>query len=289
MTTLATHDTKRSEDVRARLAVLSEIPGQWHRVVAGWQAAAPLPDPAIAALVWQSVAGAWPIEEDRLRGYAVKAAREAAVHTSWVSPDPGYEDAVLRSISAIYSDPLLNRSVAEFAARLTPYGWSNSLGQKLVQLLSPGVPDTYQGTELWDNSLVDPDNRRPVDFALRRRLLARLDSGWVPPVDAGGAAKLLVTSRALRIRRDLAGDRYEPVPVEGPAADHVVAFDRGGVVVVATRLPVGLQRRGGWEDTLIRAPCQDFRDVFSSRSFTGSRVPLREVLSTYPVALLVAA
>ncbi|TML24796.1 MAG: malto-oligosyltrehalose synthase [Actinobacteria bacterium] len=288
MTTLATHDTKRSEDVRARLAVLSEIPHEWRAAVARWQAAAPLPDPDFAALLWQTVAGAWPIEEERLRGYAIKAAREGAVHTSWADPDPTYEDEIVRSISALYSDPLLNKDVEQFVSWITPYGWSNSLGQKLVQLLSPGVPDVYQGTELWDNSLVDPDNRRPVDFGPRRDLLSQLDSGWLPPVDRSGAVKLLVTSRALRARPRL-GPVYQPVPVEGPAADHVVAFDRGGVVAVATRLPVGLERRGGWADTVIRAPCQDMVDTLRRRSFTGSRIPVREILNPYPVALLVAA
>jgi (1->4)-alpha-D-glucan 1-alpha-D-glucosylmutase len=247
-----------------------------------------LPDPDFAALLWQTVAGAWPIEEERLRAYAIKAAREASVRTSWASPDPTYEDAILRSISLLYTSPL-RQEVDRFVERITPYGWSNSLGQKLVQLMSPGVPDTYQGTELWDNSLVDPDNRRPVDFAERRELLSLLDSGWLPSVDGSGAAKLLVTSRALRLRRDRALDRYEPVIVEGPAAQHAVAFDRGGVVVVATRLPVGLHRRGGWQDTVVRAPCPDSHDAVSNRSFTGSRIPVREILNTYPVALLVAA
>jgi (1->4)-alpha-D-glucan 1-alpha-D-glucosylmutase len=289
MTTLSTHDTKRSEDVRARLAVLSEIPDEWHAAVARWSAAAPLPDPDFAALLWQTVAGAWPIPRPRLAAYAVKAAREASVYTSWASPDPTYEDAVLRCVDALYDDVALRADVDRFVARITPYGWSNSLGQKLIQILMPGVPDTYQGTELWDNSLVDPDNRRPVDFASRRDLLARLDTGWLPPVDASGAAKLLVTSRALRIRRDRSLGGYQPVPIEGPAADHVVAFDRGGVIALATRLPVGLERRGGWQGVVVRPPCQVLTDVLTSRYFSGSAIPIGEILNTFPVALLVAA
>jgi (1->4)-alpha-D-glucan 1-alpha-D-glucosylmutase len=286
MTTLSTHDTKRSEDVRARLAVLSEIPAEWHAAFARWSAATPLEDPDFAALLWQTVAGAWPLSRQRLADYAVKAAREASVFTSWADPDPTYEDTVLRSIDAVFDDAALRADVERFVARITPHGWSNSLGQKLVQLLMPGVPDVYQGTELWDNSLVDPDNRRPVDFALRRALLARLDAGWVPPVDASGAAKLLVTSRALRLRRDLAG--YAPVSVEGPAAEHAVAFDRGGVIALATRLPLGLERRGGWPGTVVRPPCQELTDVLTGRSFSGSVIPIDEILNTYPVALLVA-
>src|SRR5204863_4813653 len=238
--------------------------------------------------LWQTVAGAWPLSRERLQEYAVKAAREAALHTSWESPSASFETALGTALDAVFDDPSLRAEVDRFVARITPYGWVNSLGQKLVQLLMPGVPDTYQGTELWDYSLVDPHNRRPVDFAARRTLLDRLDTGWLPPVDASGAAKLLVTSRALRLRRDRVLVGYTPVPVDGPAAAHAVAFDRGGVIALATRLPVGLDRRGGWADTVIRAPCQDFYDPLSNRSFTGSRIPIREILDTYPVALLVA-
>src|SRR3712207_5089185 len=149
-------------------------------------------------------------------------------------------------VDRIYDDPALNAEVAAFAASITEPGWSNSLGQKLVQLTMPGVPDVYQGTELWDYSLVDPDNRRPVDFAERREMLARIDDGWQPPVDESGAAKLLVTSRTLRLRRQRPElfSTYRPLYAEGRVAEHVVAFDRGGVVAVATRLPVGLSRHG---------------------------------------------
>ena len=289
MTTLSTHDTKRSEDVRARLAVLAEVPGDWAEVVGRWAAAAPLPDPSLAHLIWQAAVGAWPIERDRLRAYAVKAAREAAVETTWQRPDQGFEAAVTDMVDRIYDDPALNREVADFAAAITPPGWSNSLGQKLMQLAMPGVPDTYQGTELWDYSLVDPDNRRPVDFGLRRELLGRLDDGWQPPVDESGAAKLLVTSRTLRLRRRrpelFAG--YRPVFADGLVADHVLAFDRGGVVAVATRLPVGLSRRGGWEDTTLPLNGHSWTEILTNTGYGGSRLAVADLLQTYPVALLV--
>jgi (1->4)-alpha-D-glucan 1-alpha-D-glucosylmutase len=145
------------------------------------------------------------------------------------------------------------------------------------------VPDIYQGTELWDNSLVDPDNRRPVDFGVRAELLRKLDAGWQPPVDAGGAAKLLVVSRALRVRREHALTSYTPVVAEGPAAGHVVAFDRGGVIAVATRLPVGLERRGGWGETVLPLG-GSWHDVLADRPASTS---MESLLSTYPVALLV--
>ncbi|MFD0823371.1 malto-oligosyltrehalose synthase, partial [Micromonospora zhanjiangensis] len=224
MTTLSTHDTKRGEDVRARLAVLSELPREWARTVGEWSAVAPLPDPAFAHLLWQTVAGAWPIERDRLHGYVEKAAREAGDSTGWTDPDEGFERALHAVVDRCYDDPELRGKIIEFVDVITPYGWSNALGQKLVQLTMPGVPDVYQGTELWENSLVDPDNRRPVDFAVRRELLDRLDGGWRPAVDADDAAKLLVVATALRLRRDQPElfDGYRPVPVDGRAADHVV-------------------------------------------------------------------
>jgi (1->4)-alpha-D-glucan 1-alpha-D-glucosylmutase len=289
MTTLSTHDTKRSEDVRARLAVLAEVPGDWTDVVRRWVRSAPLPDPALAHLIWQAAVGAWPISRERLQAYAVKAAREEAVGTTWQHPDQRFEQALAEMVDKLYDDPALHREITDFAASITPPGWSNSLGQKLVQLTMPGVPDVYQGTELWDYSLVDPDNRRPVDFGRRRELLGRLDDGWLPPVDETGAAKLLVTSRALRLRRqrpELFGS-YRPVFAEGRAGENVLAFDRGGVVAVATRMPVGLSRHGGWGDTALSLDGHSFTEVFTNTSYGGNRLSVAELLRTYPVALLV--
>lgn len=292
MTALSTHDTKRSEDVRARLAVLSELPGAWATTVTGWMAGAPVPDPGFAHLFWQTVAGAWPIERDRLSAYLEKAAREAATATSWADPDPAFEAAVRAAVDRLYDDPDLSASVESFVSQITPAGWSNALGQKLVQLAMPGVPDVYQGTELWDNSLVDPDNRRPVDFTARQELLSRLDEGWLPPVDASGAAKLLVVTRVLRLRRDrpdLFTD-YRRVLAYGPASGHVVAFDRGGAVAVATRLPLRLARAGGWRDTRLSIPGSGpVRDILTGRVLHGGRVDLAELLGRYPVALLAPA
>jgi len=289
MTALSTHDTKRSEDVRARLAVLAELPDEWHALSERWSTATPLADPELAELLWQTVVGAWPIERQRLRDYATKAAREAATHTRWDAPDAAFETALRAAVDAAYDDPARAAELTAFVDRIAADGWSNALGQKLVQLTAPGIPDTYQGTELWDNSLVDPDNRRAVDFAARRALLHRLDAGWLPPVDSSGAAKLLVVSRALRLRRDRPDlfDGYRPVEAHGPAAGHVVAFDRGGAVTVATRLPVALRRRGGWGDTRLVLRDGGWRDILTGRTFVGPQPSLDELLSGYPVALLV--
>nr|WP_296073725.1 malto-oligosyltrehalose synthase [uncultured Actinoplanes sp.] len=289
MTTLSTHDTKRSEDVRARLAVLAEVPGDWTEVVRRWVRIVPLADPSLAHLVWQAAVGAWPISRERLQAYALKAAREAAAATTWTRPDERFETQLREMVDRLYDDPALHREVSDFAASITPPGWSNSLGQKVVQLTMPGVPDVYQGTELWDHSLVDPDNRRPVDFGLRRELLSRIDDGWLPPVDESGAAKLLVTSRTLRLRRQRPElfDGYRPVFAEGRVGEHVLAFDRGGVVAVATRLPVGLSRRGGWGDTALSLDGHSWTEVFTNATYGGNRIAVAELLSTYPVALLV--
>jgi (1->4)-alpha-D-glucan 1-alpha-D-glucosylmutase len=290
MTTLSTHDTKRSEDVRARLAVLAELPSEWTQLVRGLLARHPLADRSLAHLVWQNLVGAWPLSRERAHAYVEKAAREAGTSTTWTNPVQEFEDQLHALVDAAFDDATTHAEIEAFVARIAPFGWSNSLAQKLLQLTIAGVPDVYQGTELWDFSLVDPDNRRPVDYDLRRSLLARLDGGWVPPVDETGAAKLLVVSRALRHRRDspeaFAG--YTPVEASGPAADSVVAFDRGGVVTVATRLPVRLARTG-WGDTGLQLPTGAWRDLL-----TGTRVvsdaagaPLGEVLAQLPVALLV--
>jgi (1->4)-alpha-D-glucan 1-alpha-D-glucosylmutase len=295
MTTLSTHDTKRSEDVRARLAVLAELPTEWAQLVRTLLARHPLADRPLAHLVWQNLVGAWPISRERAHGFAEKAAREAGTSTTWTDPVPEFEEVLHALVDAAYDDPATAADLDAFVARIAPFGRSNSLAQKLIQLTMPGVPDVYQGTELEDLSLVDPDNRRPVDYARRRQLLAALDAGDMPAVDDTGAARLLVVSRTLRARRDhpewFAG--YAPVEVTGEAAGHVVAFHRGGpdadgAVTVATRLPAGLAERGGWGDTALRLPTGAWRDLLTGERLVSdvAGIPLDRLLARLPVALL---
>jgi len=303
MTSLSTHDTKRGEDVRARLAVLSELPEQWSsfaRLLGSDESAgrfrADQPgyaalNPAYEYLLRQVVVGAGPNQRERLHAYLQKSIREAWDGTSWDAPDTELESAAHALLDHLHDDATVRAALEALWGAVEAPGWSNALGQKLVQLTMPGIPDVYQGTELWEDSLVDPDNRRPVDFASRRRLLEAMSvpGATPPPVDGSGAAKLWVTSRTLRLRRfdpdAFAG--YEPLAASGPAARHLLAYDRGGVVAVATRLPVGLAGAGGWDDTMLRMPGA-VRDALTDSDFEGD-VQVGALLATYPVALLVKA
>jgi (1->4)-alpha-D-glucan 1-alpha-D-glucosylmutase len=289
-TTLSTHDTKRGEDVRARISVLAEIPDEWARMLADLRAFAPLGDAPFENLLWQAIVGSWPASTDRLIGYAEKASREANLSTTWTAPNEEFENAMRALVRALAEPGPLRDTVTTIVDRVKQAGWSNSLALKLIQLTAPGVPDVYQGSELWEMSLVDPDNRRPVDYAVRRDYLARITDGWLPPIDDTGAAKLLVTTRALRLRRERPELfwRHASVDAFGPAADHVIAYDRGGAVTVATRLPVGLADTG-WADTTIMLAGHAWQDALTGARFAGGQVRVADLLSRYPVSLLIPA
>jgi (1->4)-alpha-D-glucan 1-alpha-D-glucosylmutase len=291
MTATSTHDTKRGEDVRARITVLAELSDVWSEALERLLALAPLPDPGFGSLLWQAVVGSWPATRERLHGYAEKAMREAGDHTTWIEPDTAYEQAVHAAVDAAYDDPAVQGVVHGLVARIAGPGWSNSVSAKLIALTMPGVPDVYQGSELWEQSLVDPDNRRPVDFEVRRRLLDRVRAGerptLTPSVGDRGDAKLMVTHAALTLRRDqpLRFATYAPVTAHGNAAHHVLAFDRGGALTVATRMPIGLEARG-WGDTLLDLPTGQWADLLTGREYAGT-APLAALLADLPVALLV--
>jgi (1->4)-alpha-D-glucan 1-alpha-D-glucosylmutase len=297
MTTLSTHDTKRSEDVRARLGVLSEQPAAWSEAVREWRRLSedhrsPLLDGSTEYLFWQTLFGTWedgPLPEDRLQAYLLKAIREAKRHTTWTSPDEEYEQAVASLCTGVLADTTVLDAVRRFAARQAEYVRAATLGQKLVQLTMPGVPDVYQGTELVDLSLVDPDNRRPVDYQDRIERLRRLDAGAKP--DDLSDEKLLVTSRALRIRRQYAeafAGSYTPLPTSN---GHAVAFARGDgantVITVATRLPAALHRLGGWGESTVVLPPGEWKNVLTGRIVGSGAARIHELLEDLPVALLV--
>ncbi len=284
MTTLTTHDTKRGEDVRARISVLSQVPSLWAEFVARAENQAPSPDRATGQFLWQNIFGVWPVTgevseqlRDRLHSYAEKAIREAAWHTSWNDPDSTFEDAVHRWLDAVLDGPVAGQ-LTQLVNRLNPHAASDALGQKLLALTVPGIPDVYQGTELWEDSLVDPDNRRPVDYAARRAALRELRH-----------PKIRVVSTALRMRRShpecfLRG-AYIPVLASGTAEDHIVAFRRGEDILVAvTRWTVGLQENG-WDDTVLPLPEGSWTDTLTGALASGP-APAAELFSELPVVLL---
>ncbi|TSE01240.1 malto-oligosyltrehalose synthase [Skermania sp. ID1734] len=298
MTTLSTHDTKRGEDVRARIGVLSQVPELWATCLAEWEQLAASPDPVTGLFLWQNIFGVWPVDGElsptwrgRVHGFAEKAMREAGVRTSWQAPDTEFEQRVHDWLDSIVDGPVA-ASMTALVQQLAPHGWTVSLGQKLLQLCGPGVPDVYQGTELWDDSLVDPDNRRLVDFDARQRMLAEFTAA--PDVDASGAAKLWVVTNALRLRRErrasFVGGSYHPIFADGPAAAHLVGFGRGpasqpaDVMALATRHSVRLAE-SGWGTTVVDLGSPQWTDRLTGQTHTG-RVALSEVFAKLPVALL---
>ena len=300
MTTTTTHDTKRSEDVRARIALLSEIPGRWAAAVTGWNErnarhrAGDRPDRNAEYLLYQILVGAWPIDVERATAYMAKATAEAKVHTNWTNPDEVYVEAVKNFVAGILADPDFVADLEKFVAPLVEPGRVNSLSQALIKLTAPGVPDVYQGNELWDMSLVDPDNRREVDYAVRRKLLKELEAGMTPEAirarSDDGLTKLHVTRTALHLRRSRPelfrkDAAYAPLPARGAKADHVVAFLRGdSAATVAVRLPITLG--DSWGDTTVSLPEGAWQNLLTGDPVPGGTVRLADLLRRFPVALL---
>ncbi len=254
MTCLSTHDTKRSVDVRARLALLSQRPREWGEAVTQWTAWLPQRiDPPTEQLLWQTVVGAWPLDADRAVAYAEKATREAKARTSWIDPDSDYDQAVASYVRALLADPKLSAAISDFVDGLSDAWRSTVLAQQLVQLTMPGVADTYQGCELVDLSLVDPDNRRPVDYDRRRALLAG-------PDDSLDSDKLRVVSTTLRLRRENPewfGTEATYAPVDAP--EGTLAFCRADRVITVVPLRGGTADHvtlppGEWTDLLAGLP-----------------------------------
>lgn len=287
-TALSTHDTKRSEDVRARIDVLSEVPDLWQHTLNGLLDIAPIRNRGFANLLWQAVVGAWPIERERLHDYATKAAREAGDVTTWTDVDEDYEAELHRAIDAAYNHPAARALLSNLLDRIRVAGWSNSLTMKALQLLGPGSPDVYQGSELWLRALVDPDNRRPVDYRMRAGALDAILHGERPVVDESGARKLLLTVMALDVRKHFGDqlDRCTLIPARGVAAEHVIAIDRGEAVVVGTRLPIGLQQLGGWQNTELDLPVGTWQCRLTGYEFSGT-ARVADVLADDPATVLV--
>ena len=301
MTTLSTHDTKRSADVRTRIGVLSELPEEWSALVDGARAATTEIRPALLDgrtenLLWQTLAGTWdadgPLAVDRLTEYLLKVVREAKEHTSWTTPDEAYEQAVLDFARAALATDAVVAAFEGWQRRTADGVRAAILGTALVQLTLPGVPDVYQGTEVPVIALVDPDNRRPVDLADLAASLNRVDAEGPRTL---AEEKLLVTSRALRTRRDHAGAftgelaGYQPLPCSSGNAVAFTRTDDGAPVAVtlATRLALSLERLGGWGEHTVALPDGTWHDVLTGRDVPGGVTRVADLLATLPVALLV--
>ena len=284
MSALSTHDTKRSEDVRARINVLSEIPADWETAVARWIGHTDLARDD-AYLLFQTLVGAWighPDEPfiERIQAYMLKAMREAKLRTSWTDPNEAYEAKVKAAVAQLLRRTDFLPDFTTFQQRIAEAGDINSLAQTLLKLTAPGVPDTYQGTELPDFSLVDPDNRRPVDYLLRRQSL-----------DGVQPAKMMLHAAVLRLRNDYPAlfttAEYVPVHAAGERAESVFAFLRQDgkhqALVIVPRL---IANAGGWGDTTLRVP-KPMRSVFAKSDVAGGEVKIADLLRPFPVALLI--
>jgi (1->4)-alpha-D-glucan 1-alpha-D-glucosylmutase len=304
MTTLSTHDTKRADDVRARLTVLSEIPHEFADAIQRWTRGNEskkkngFPDRNSEYFLYQTLIGAWPIDAERTKQYMQKAMREAKQQTTWTANNKEFEDGLNSFVDAILADAEFVTELEGFVTRLLVPGRINSLAQTLWKHTAPGVPDMYQGAELWDLSLVDPDNRRPVDYELRRKTLAQVKSAkaadvlvrLADPNDAG-LPKMFVVHRCLTLRREHPEwfgpeAAYTPVEAQGAKAQSLVAFTRGGqVMTVAPRLPLTLN--GDWDGTTLELPTGSWKNQFTGESVRGGTIGLPELLKEFPVALLV--
>ena len=301
MLTTSTHDTKRSEDVRARISLLSEMGESWAEQVRLWSAhnapawAGREPDRNAEHLLYQTLVGAWPISTERIGEYMQKACREAKNYTSWIRPDEAYETRIRDFATTVTGDPEFVAMLEEFVTPLVTPGRINSLAQTVLKLTAPGIPDIYQGTEIWDNSLVDPDNRRSVDYRGRLELLRELEkSPDVAEIMARaeeGMPKLHVIRECLLLRKGCPAifgpgpeGEYRPLLVSGGKLGHVVAFSRGGrLAVVVPRLVHTLG--GDWQDTSVDLGEGEWRNPLDGSTRRGN-VMLGELLFEFPVAVL---
>jgi (1->4)-alpha-D-glucan 1-alpha-D-glucosylmutase len=299
MLATSTHDNKRSEDVRARISILSEIPERWSEAlhlwsqlnVNAWQNR--LPDRHAEYLLYQTLIGAWPIDRDRAWAYMLKACREAKINTSWHEPNNSFEEKIRGFVGGVFDTPEFIASLERFIEPLILPGRINSLAQTLIKMVAPGVPDFYQGTELWDLSLVDPDNRRPVDFDNRLQLMRRAHR--LSADDAlrewdSGMPKLWMTARILAIRRERveyfsAENKYQPLVAQGAHLGRLLAFRRGeNLIAVVPRFTMTLA--GEWGDTRLPLPGGAWRNCFTEQVIQREISP-GELFASFPVALLI--
>jgi (1->4)-alpha-D-glucan 1-alpha-D-glucosylmutase len=300
MNTLSTHDTKRSEDVRARLAVLTEIPGNWRATLHRWSRrnqqfkTGKFPDRNTEYFLYQTLIGAWPISLDRITAYMEKATREAKEQTSWTQPNQEFENALKLFIERILATNEFVSELEAFVAKVLLPGRINGLTQTLLKCTAPGVPDTYQGSEIWDLHLVDPDNRGPVDYESRKAMLAELEAGMSVDEIMGrmdcGMPKLWVVYKALHLRREKPEwfgreAAYSPLPVDGPKQAHLIAFSRAdSVAVLAPRWNIKLS--GGFGSTTVQLPLGTWSNILTGEKVKGGSTRVQQLFRRFPVVLL---
>ena len=299
MLATSTHDNKRSEDVRTRISILSEIPERWAEALHQWSKLNASawqnhpPDRHAEYLLYQTLIGAWPIDRHRCWQYMLKACREAKINTSWHEPNNAYEESIRGFVDGVFQAPEFIASLERFVDPLILPGRINSLAQTLIKMVAPGVPDFYQGSELWDLSLVDPDNRRPVDFALRAALVRRareLTAADVLTEWEAGLPKLWMTARLLSIRRERAEDfsdqsKYQPLVAQGTHLGRLLAFRRGeNLIAVVPRFTLTLG--GDWSDTRLPLPGGAWRNCFTDAILQREVTP-DALFDAFPVALLI--
>jgi (1->4)-alpha-D-glucan 1-alpha-D-glucosylmutase len=299
MLATSTHDNKRSEDVRARISILSEIPERWSEALHLWSQLNAnawqnrLPDRHAEYLLYQTLIGAWPIDRDRAWAYMLKACREAKINTSWHEPNNSFEEKIRGFVGGVFETPEFIASLERFIEPLILPGRINSLAQTLIKMVAPGVPDFYQGTELWDLSLVDPDNRRPVDFENRLQLIRRahrLSANDALRECDSGMPKLWMTARILAIRRERVEDfsaqsKYQPLVAQGAHLGRLLAFRRGeNLIAVVPRFNMTLA--GEWGDTRLPLPGGAWRNCFTEQVIQREISP-GELFASFPVALLI--
>jgi (1->4)-alpha-D-glucan 1-alpha-D-glucosylmutase len=329
MLATATHDHKRGEDVRARLAVLSELPDEWARSVETWiersasqrRTTADMPTAGDLTILFQTVVGAWPLGlsagdragvsayEKRIQEWQLKALREAKLHSDWSAPNAAYEKAASTYIAWLFENASgLLAEIENFASRISPAGAANGLAQTLIKLTAPGVPDIYQGTEFWDFSLVDPDNRAPVEFASRERALEETSQVNHSLDWANGHIKQRIIARTLAVRKEkprlFSDGAYVPLEIAGKHADHIVAFarvlDSDLAITAVLRLPFyllvddnSLSVTSQWDDTRIVLPTElgDMRLLSllqcSEHVVSKNHLQAGAIFSALPVALLI--
>jgi (1->4)-alpha-D-glucan 1-alpha-D-glucosylmutase len=301
MLATSTHDNKRSEDVRTRISILSEIPERWSEVLNQWSnltAAAwrnRTPDRHAEYLLYQTLIGAWPIDQERCWQYMLKACREAKIKTSWHEPNHGYEENIRGFVEGVFQVPEFIAALEKFIQPLILPGRINSLAQTLIKMVAPGLPDFYQGTELWDLSLVDPDNRRPVDFARRAELLGRardMSAAQVLQDWDSGLPKLWMIMKILALRHERAelfgeASRYQPLVAQGSHLGKLLAFRRGeNLIAVVPRLTMTLASE--WGDTRLPLPGGEWRNCFTDEWVQREIAPAA-LFAAFPVALLTRA